>query len=202
MAAYAVGHLPSIRWRQVSDPLLLVMCIVDAVLLYLMSYTSNIIVCYVLYIVFKVSYQLLMTVARSVPSLPPTSDSTLLINELVLQSNLFFAYFDHNSFEVADIVQEETFGLIFGINTFNALLLSTIVTFVLISNTGFTATPKTQVHRHHYYLPRCPINVIEAKLIYLIAYNNHKSFQHVTLIVSGLFRLLCADGNRVCSSHS
>ena len=51
------------------------------------------------------------------------------------------------SFQVAKAIPKDSYGLVFGINTFMALLLQTILTTVVASKAGFALTPRPQVSR-------------------------------------------------------
>ncbi|CAM1310903.1 SLC19A2 (predicted) [Pycnogonum litorale] len=111
IAALAVGHIKIIDWSKYGEIILCLISILDALLLFFMAKTDHIILCYILYVCFRTTYQLMITVA---------------------------------SFEVARRLKDERFGLIFGVNTFVALLISTIITSVLIDKSGIAASPIVQ----------------------------------------------------------
>ncbi|KAF0295654.1 Thiamine transporter 2 [Amphibalanus amphitrite] len=50
------------------------------------------------------------------------------------------------SFQVAKAIPKDSYGLVFGINTFMALALQTILTTVVASKAGFALTPRPQVY--------------------------------------------------------
>ena len=49
------------------------------------------------------------------------------------------------SFQVAKAIPQDSYGLVFGINTFMALALQTVLTIVVTTNAGFALTPRPQV---------------------------------------------------------
>uniref|UniRef100_A0A1A9VU41 Uncharacterized protein n=1 Tax=Glossina austeni TaxID=7395 RepID=A0A1A9VU41_GLOAU len=55
------------------------------------------------------------------------------------------------SAEVARYLEEDSFGLVFGINTLLALIFQTIITIVVISDTGFALTVKGQYTVYAFY---------------------------------------------------
>lgn len=50
-----------------------------------------------------------------------------------------------SSSEVAKGLKKKSYGLVFGINTFLALLLQTILTLVVVDKIGLSLEPKAQV---------------------------------------------------------
>ena len=61
---------------------------------------------------------------------------------------IFFLHFFvvvYSSSEVAKGLKRKSYGLVFGINTFLALLLQTILTLIVVDKIGFALEPKAQV---------------------------------------------------------
>ena len=88
-----------------------IISILDAVMLYLMATTDNIVIGYAGYIVFRALYQMMITVA---------------------------------SFEIASNISQNSYGLVFGFNTFLALGFQTILTTVVADSVGLALPPKQQ----------------------------------------------------------
>ena len=57
---------------------------------------------------------------------------------------IYFNYF-HNSSEVAKGLKQESYGLVFGINTFLALFFQTILTLIVADSAGLALSPPDQV---------------------------------------------------------
>ena len=53
--------------------------------------------------------------------------------------------FRYSSSEVAKGLKKSSYGLVFGINTFLALLFQTILTLIVADKIGFALEPKAQV---------------------------------------------------------
>ena len=94
-----------------------VISVLDAVMLYLMAITDDIIVCYMSYIVFRALYQMMITVA---------------------------------SFEIASNINQNSYGLVFGFNTFLALGFQTILTSIVADSVGFALPPRHQVNKSNF----------------------------------------------------
>ncbi|KAG0728020.1 Thiamine transporter 2 [Chionoecetes opilio] len=62
LSAFAVGYV-HLNWELLGESMLAVISIIDGVLLLTMGLSDNILVCYINYIVFRVSYQMLITIA-------------------------------------------------------------------------------------------------------------------------------------------
>ena len=88
-----------------------IISILDAVMLYLMATTDDIVIGYAGYIVFRALYQMMITVA---------------------------------SFEIASNISQNSYGLVFGFNTFLALGFQTILTTVVADSVGLALPPKQQ----------------------------------------------------------
>lgn len=70
-----------------------------------------------------------------------------MIRYFMPSKHIFF----FNSAEVARYLEEDSFGLVFGINTTMALIFQTILTLVVISETGFALSPKGQFTVYAFY---------------------------------------------------
>jgi len=70
------------------------------------------------------------------------------------------------SSEVAKGLKKESYGLVFGINTFMALLLQTILTLIVVDKVGFSLEPKAQFQVYGlYYI------VLGAAFLVMTAFN-------------------------------
>ncbi|GCC27298.1 thiamine transporter 1-like [Chiloscyllium punctatum] len=99
VAAFVVGYVKiSSIWSEVA---LLVFSLVVAVSVFLMDTLHNIWVCYVCYIVFRIIYMMLITVA---------------------------------TFKIAANLSVELYALVFGVNTFVALVLQTLLTLIVVES--------------------------------------------------------------------
>ena len=49
-----------------------------------------------------------------------------------------------SSFEVARLISDDSYGLVFGFNTFVALLFQSILTLVVADDAGLALPPRTQ----------------------------------------------------------
>ncbi|XP_048397070.1 thiamine transporter 1-like [Stegostoma tigrinum] len=99
VAAFVVGYVKiSSIWSEVS---LLVFSHVVAVSVFLMDIVQNIWVCYICYIVFRIIYMMLITVA---------------------------------TYKIAANLSVELYALVFGVNTFVALVLQTLLTLIVVES--------------------------------------------------------------------
>lgn len=110
LTALGIGFV-RLDWSSHGEWMLSVVSILDGICLFIMSTTKNIWVAYVTYIIFRVLYQMMITIA---------------------------------SFQVAKDLRDDTHGLIFGCNTFLALLLQTILVFVVVDESGLAASSRLQ----------------------------------------------------------
>ena len=53
----------------------------------------------------------------------------------------------YNSYEVASKINPDSYGLVFGVNTFMALLFQTILTLIVADDAGLALPPRTQVRK-------------------------------------------------------
>ena len=51
----------------------------------------------------------------------------------------------HYSYEVASKINPDSYGLVFGVNTFMALFFQTILTLIVADDAGLALPPRTQV---------------------------------------------------------
>ncbi len=90
----------------------------DGLILIWMGMTNNIWVAYIGYLLYRSLFQMLITVARYGISFEGES----------------FSHFSHYafSFEVARNIKNDSYGLVFGVNTFLALLFQTLLTVIVV----------------------------------------------------------------------
>ena len=65
-----------------------------------------------------------------------------------------------NSSEVAKELKQESYGLVFGVNTFLALLFQTILTLIVADQAGLALDPKTQVNIFTVIYLNCFYNLV------------------------------------------
>ncbi|XP_066283314.1 thiamine transporter 2-like [Branchiostoma lanceolatum] len=106
LVSLLMGHV-KLNWSVIGDAVLGVVSLGMAALLFVMATTNNIWVCYVCYVVYRTSYQALITIA---------------------------------TFEVAKNLDKSLYALLFGMNTFVALALQTLLTAVVVDR-RVLATP-------------------------------------------------------------
>ncbi|XP_035676211.1 thiamine transporter 2-like [Branchiostoma floridae] len=106
LVSLLMGHV-KLKWSIVGEAVLGVVSLGMALLLFVMATTQNIWVCYVCYVIYRTSYQALITIA---------------------------------TFEVAKNLDKALYALLFGINTFVALGLQTLLTAVVVDR-RVLATP-------------------------------------------------------------
>lgn len=107
-----VGFLP-INWsvRGRCEVLMASVCGLNAAMLIVMSKTTSIWVCYVLYDVFRATYQIVITIATA---------------------------------QIAEHLVRERYGFVFGCNTFLALVVETILTAIVVDESGLDVDVQTQ----------------------------------------------------------
>ncbi|XP_053404513.1 thiamine transporter 2-like [Mercenaria mercenaria] len=107
-----VGFLPidwSVRGR--CEVLMAAVCGLNAAMLIIMGKTTSIWVCYVLYDVFRATYQIVITIATA---------------------------------QIAEHLSRQRYGFVFGCNTFLALLIETILTAIVVDESGLDVDIQTQ----------------------------------------------------------
>ena len=119
-------------WSTLGELTLALVSLLDAVLLYLMATTATIVMGYTGYLVFRATFQMMITVARSV-----------MMMMMMMMSV--------PSFEIARHINPSSYGLVFGLNTFLALGFQTILTTIVADSAGLALEPRQQV-RHKYFL--------------------------------------------------
>ncbi|XP_071499036.1 thiamine transporter 2-like [Diadema antillarum] len=112
---------PRVNWDKYGELLMGVVSIADAILLLIMGLTTNIWLCYSFYIIFRASYQLVITIA---------------------------------TFQIAKHLTLERYALVFGWNTFVALVLETLLTLIVVDHRTLSLPPETQflVYGGYFYL--------------------------------------------------
>ena len=132
MAAVAIGYAP-LDWSVLGEPIIAAISILEGVMLFLAGSTDSLWVTYITYMVFNISYSVLITIARYI------SVRLHLISLCYIIFHLF-------SSEVARGLKQEVYGLVFGFNTFLALLFQTILTMIVADNVGLALDPVSQVN--------------------------------------------------------
>ncbi|XP_076662579.1 thiamine transporter 1 [Halictus rubicundus] len=99
ITVFCVGKVP-FNWSLIGDIVVSFMSLMEGILLVISSYSHDIWLLYLSFIIFGIIYHTMVTVA---------------------------------SFEVAKSISEDSYGLIFGINTFFALALQSILTAVVVN---------------------------------------------------------------------
>ncbi|KAM3934970.1 thiamine transporter 1 [Leptodactylus fuscus] len=102
VAVFIVGYV-KVSWSTWGELLLAVFALIIAVTVYIMDIIGNIWVCYVMYVLFRSIYMILITIA---------------------------------TFQIAANLSVECYALVFGVNTFIALLLQTLMTVIVVDSSG------------------------------------------------------------------
>lgn len=103
----------NVRWHLWGEATLAVLSLIDAGVLLLSALTPSIFVMYGVYIVYRVLYEAMITIAQ---------------------------------FNLASHLYKDSFGLLFGLNTFVALVLQTILTLVVADKKGLHLDIRTQFY--------------------------------------------------------
>ncbi|XP_022107050.1 thiamine transporter 2-like [Acanthaster planci] len=122
-------------WRLFGELLLGVVSLVESVLLVIMGTTSNIWLCYAFYILFRSSYQLVITIA---------------------------------TYQIAKYLALERYALVFGLNMFIALVLGSVLTFIVVDSRTLNTPPDVQfiVYGGYFFILACAFNT---KAVYSIS---------------------------------
>ncbi|XP_062960828.1 thiamine transporter 1 isoform X2 [Cynocephalus volans] len=110
VAVFAVGYI-KISWSTWGETILSLFSLLIAAAVYIMDTAGNIWVCYASYVVFRVIYMLLITIAI---------------------------------FQIAANLSMERYALVFGVNTFIALALQTLLTLIVVDASGLGLEITTQ----------------------------------------------------------
>ncbi|XP_051465630.1 thiamine transporter 1 isoform X3 [Apus apus] len=102
VAVFAVGHIKT-SWAMWGEVALAMFSFLIAAAVYIMDTVRNIWVCYASYVVFRIIYMLLITIA---------------------------------TFQIATNLSVERYALVFGVNTFIALALQTLLTLIVVDASG------------------------------------------------------------------
>ena len=116
ITVFGVGFI-TIDWKRWGNVALICVNGLSATVLYLMANTSEIWVAYIGYLAFRISYQVLMTIA---------------------------------SFEIVKQLPKDSFGLIFGFNSFLALGCQTILSLLVNTLLGLEPKPQFNVYASYY----------------------------------------------------
>lgn len=107
---FAVGYI-KISWSTWGELTLSLFSLLIAAAVYIMDTVGNIWVCYASYVVFRIIYMLLITIA---------------------------------TFQIAANLSMERYALVFGVNTFIALALQTLLTLIVVDASGLGLEITTQ----------------------------------------------------------
>ncbi|XP_043367667.1 thiamine transporter 1 isoform X3 [Dermochelys coriacea] len=110
VAVFAVGYV-KVSWATWGEVALALFSLLIAAAVYVMDTVRNIWVCYASYIIFRIVYMLLITIA---------------------------------TFQIATNLSMERYALVFGINTFIALALQTLLTLIVVDSSGLGLNIFTQ----------------------------------------------------------
>ncbi|KAM9241971.1 thiamine transporter 1 isoform 2-T2 [Dugong dugon] len=110
VAVFAVGYI-KISWSTWGETTLSLFSLLIAATVYIMDTVGNIWVCYASYVVFRIIYMLLITIA---------------------------------TFQIAANLSMERYALVFGVNTFIALALQTLLTLIVVDASGLGLEITTQ----------------------------------------------------------
>ncbi|VCW50326.1 unnamed protein product, partial [Gulo gulo] len=110
VAVFAVGYM-KISWSTWGEMMLSLFSLLIAASVYVMDTVHNIWVCYTSYVIFRIIYMLLITIA---------------------------------TFQIAANLSMERYALVFGVNTFIALALQTLLTLIVVDSSGLGLDITTQ----------------------------------------------------------
>ncbi|XP_026514831.1 thiamine transporter 1 isoform X2 [Terrapene carolina triunguis] len=110
VAVFAVGYI-KVSWATWGEVALALFSLLIAAAVYVMDTVRNIWVCYASYVIFRIVYMLLITIA---------------------------------TFQIATNLSMERYALVFGINTFIALALQTLLTLIVVDSSGLGLNIFTQ----------------------------------------------------------
>uniref|UniRef100_A0A7N4PY20 Solute carrier family 19 member 2 n=1 Tax=Sarcophilus harrisii TaxID=9305 RepID=A0A7N4PY20_SARHA len=110
VAVFAVGYI-KISWSTWGEMTLSLFSLLIAAAVYVMDKVDNIWVCYSSYVIFRIIYMLLITIA---------------------------------TFQIATNLSMERYALVFGVNTFIALALQTLLTLIVVDASGLGLDITTQ----------------------------------------------------------
>ncbi|XP_025066696.1 thiamine transporter 1 isoform X2 [Alligator sinensis] len=110
VAVFAVGYI-KIPWATWGEVALALFSLLIAAAVYIMDIVRNIWICYASYVVFRIIYMLLITIA---------------------------------TFQIATNLSVERYALVFGVNTFIALALQTVLTVIVVDSRGLGLNIFTQ----------------------------------------------------------
>ncbi|XP_044122853.1 thiamine transporter 1 isoform X1 [Neovison vison] len=116
VAVFAVGYI-KISWSTWGEMALSLFSLLIAASVYVMDTVHNIWVCYASYVIFRIIYMLLITIA---------------------------------TFQIAANLSMERYALVFGVNTFIALALQTLLTLIVVDSSGLGLDITTQYHSPKY----------------------------------------------------
>jgi thiamine transporter 2/3 len=111
LTVFLVGHLKGVKWVKYGDLAIFGVTTVGGSALFTLAYTNEIFVAYAGYVIFRMSYNMMMTVA---------------------------------SFEIARNLKENSYGLVFGINTWMGLGVQTALTLTVADSKGLNLDPRDQ----------------------------------------------------------
>ncbi|XP_069802445.1 thiamine transporter 1 isoform X2 [Dendropsophus ebraccatus] len=100
VAVFVVGYI-KVSWSTWGELLLAAFTLIIAVAVYIMDVIGNIWACYIMYVLFRSIYMILITIA---------------------------------TFQIAANLSMECYALVFGVNTFIALLLQTLITVIVVDS--------------------------------------------------------------------
>ncbi|CAJ0966309.1 unnamed protein product [Ranitomeya imitator] len=165
LTSFSVGYV-KVNWELSGELALAIFSAVSAGSLFLMDYSINIWMCYAGYLIFKSSYMLLITVAteRQGPvDLKDSSRSEAVVEnegdnqrgkEGPLNMGQQAAGLRNRlavRFQIAVNLSMERYALMFGMNTFVALALQTIITIIVVDGRGLGLDIITQVLTRSYF---------------------------------------------------
>ncbi|XP_039383365.1 thiamine transporter 1 isoform X3 [Mauremys reevesii] len=110
VAVFAVGYI-KVSWATWGEVALALFSLLIAAAVYVMDTVRNIWLCYASYVIFRIVYMLLITIA---------------------------------TFQIATNLSMERYALVFGINTFIALALQTLLTLIVVDSSGLGLNIFTQ----------------------------------------------------------
>ncbi|XP_040426063.1 thiamine transporter 1 [Cygnus olor] len=144
VAVFVVGHIKT-SWAMWGEVALALFSFLIAAAVYIMDTVYNIWVCYASYVVFRIIYMLLITIA---------------------------------TFQIATNLNVERYALVFGVNTFIALALQTLLTLIVVDASGLGLDIITQFMIYASYFAAISLVFLASGIYSIIrAYRSQEQMQ-------------------------
>ncbi|KAI4578723.1 hypothetical protein MJT46_000091 [Ovis ammon polii x Ovis aries] len=134
LTSFAAGFV-RIRWALWARLVIAVVTVLQAGLVFLMYKTNDIWLCYAAFVLFRGSYQFLVPIATT-PSVLCVSCKNHGVCGRKIKYDAEKVKYETQSFQIAASLSQELRALVFGINTFLATVLKTVITLIVSDKRG------------------------------------------------------------------